>query len=82
LDTSLQRDLTEILARVASAVAPDTLGCFRRVVLEGQAIADVAAQVGKSYAAVCMAIQQVKKKLRAEGARRNAHCDIAGEAQP
>jgi RNA polymerase sigma factor (sigma-70 family) len=69
LDTTLQRDLADILARVESELAPDTMRCFRLVVLESQAIADVAAQLNKSYAAVCMAIQRVKKKLRAEGAR-------------
>jgi RNA polymerase sigma-70 factor (ECF subfamily) len=68
LDFSLQQDLVDILARVEKHMAPDTMSCFRRVVLEGQAIDDVAAQLNKSYAAVCMAVHRVKKQLRAEGA--------------
>jgi RNA polymerase sigma factor (sigma-70 family) len=69
LDSSLQRDLAAILAQVEQEVEPDTLRCFRQVVLDGQPIADVAAGLGKSYAAVCMAIHRVKIKLRAAGAR-------------
>jgi RNA polymerase sigma-70 factor (ECF subfamily) len=69
LDTSLQRDLADIVARVEKEMTPETMSCFRQVMLEGQAIADVAADLGKSYAAVCMAVQRVKKKLRAEGAK-------------
>jgi RNA polymerase sigma-70 factor (ECF subfamily) len=77
LDISLQRDLAEIVARVERDVAPDTMRCFRLVMLDGRPIADVAAELNKSYAAVCMAVQRVKKKLRAEGARLTT-----GEEQP
>lgn len=71
LDSSLQRDLEAILARVEQDVEPDTMRAFRLTVLEGRPIADAAAELGKSYAAVCMAVNRVKKKLRAEGARLN-----------
>jgi RNA polymerase sigma-70 factor (ECF subfamily) len=69
LDTSLRCGLEAILARVEASVEPDTMRAFRLVFLEGREIKDVAAELGKSYAAVCMAIQRVKTKLRAEGAR-------------
>jgi RNA polymerase sigma factor (sigma-70 family) len=82
LDASLQQDLAAILARVEKEAAPDTMRCFRMVVLDGQAIGDVAAQLSKSYAAVCMAVQRVKKKLRAEGARLAAPQPHAGEVPP
>jgi RNA polymerase sigma-70 factor (ECF subfamily) len=72
LDGSLQRDMAEIVGRVKQDVAPDTWRCFEAVVLEGKTIDETAVQMGKSYAAVCMAIQRVKKKLRAEGARLGA----------
>jgi RNA polymerase sigma-70 factor (ECF subfamily) len=82
LSSSLQRDLAEILGRLEKEVAPDTLRCFHLVVLDGQPISDVAALLGKSYAAVCMAVQRVKKKLRAEGARLSATRPPLREDQP
>jgi RNA polymerase sigma-70 factor (ECF subfamily) len=69
LDTSLRRDVEDAVARVEQAVAPDTMACFRMVMLEGVPIADVAQRLAKSYTAVCMAVQRVKNKLRAEGAQ-------------
>ncbi len=68
LDSSLRCDLDAILARVEEQVEPATRRAFRMIVLEGRPIAEVAAELGKSYAAVCMAVNRVKKKLRAEGA--------------
>jgi len=69
LDTNLRRDLEAILARVEGAFEPDTMRAFRLTFLEGRPISEVAADLSKSYAAVCMAINRVKKKLRAEGAK-------------
>jgi RNA polymerase sigma factor (sigma-70 family) len=69
LDTSLRQDVEASLARVTNDVHPESMRAFRLIVLEGKSIADAAAQVGKSYAAVCMAVNRIKKKLRAEGAR-------------
>jgi RNA polymerase sigma factor (sigma-70 family) len=71
LDSSLTRDLDAVLAKVEKEVEPATMRAFRLTTLEGRPIADVAAELGKSYAAVCMAINRVKKKLRLEGARLN-----------
>ncbi len=82
LDTGLQRDLADVLARVEAEVEPATMSCFRLVVLDGRPITEAAAQLGKSYAAVCMAIQRVKKKLRAAGARLGATPPRSGEDQP
>jgi RNA polymerase sigma factor (sigma-70 family) len=79
LDSSLRRDLEAILARVEQDVAPETMSAFRMTFLEGRPIADAAAALGKSYAAVCMAVNRVKKKLRAEGARRNERPPTAEE---
>src|SRR6202011_1715359 len=69
LDTSLRRDLDEILARVEKEVKPDTMRAFRMTVIQGQSIKDVAAQLGKSYAAVCMSVKRVKEMLRAASAQ-------------
>ena len=69
LDSRLRRDLEAILARVQEAMSPETMRAFRLVFLEGRQIKDVAAELGKTYAAVCMALQRVKTRLRAEGAR-------------
>jgi RNA polymerase sigma factor (sigma-70 family) len=69
LDTSLTRDLHEIQARVEKEVEPDTMLAFRWVILENVSIPDAAAKLGKTNAAVGMAINRVKKKLRAEYAR-------------
>jgi RNA polymerase sigma-70 factor (ECF subfamily) len=69
LDSSLRRDMEGILARVEQQIEPETMRAFRMTFLEGRPIADAAAELGKSYAAVCMAINRVKKKLRAAGTR-------------
>jgi RNA polymerase sigma-70 factor (ECF subfamily) len=82
LDTGLRRDLEEILARVEKVVEPDTMRAFRWTLLEGRSIADVAAQLGKSYAAVCMAVNRVKNKLREEGAKLGRPPHGATEDQP
>ena len=81
LDASLHQDVEEILARVEKDVQPDTMRAFRLTVLEGKSIADVAAQLGKSYAAVCMALNRVKKKLRGSRQTRQAS-PIAREDRP
>ncbi|HEV3081466.1 MAG TPA: sigma-70 family RNA polymerase sigma factor [Gemmataceae bacterium] len=78
LDSNLRRDLDAILARVEQEVEPVTMRAFRLTALEGRPIAEVATELGKSYAAVCMAVNRVKKKLRAEGARLNEQ----GEKEP
>ena len=82
LDDSLRRDLDAILARVEKQVEPDTMRAFRLTVLEGRPTAEAAAELGKSYAAVCMAVNRVKKKLRAEGARLNERSPTAEEESP
>jgi RNA polymerase sigma-70 factor (ECF subfamily) len=82
LDSSLLRDLEALLARVEQEVEPDTMRAFRLTVLDGRPIADVARELGKSYAAVCMAVNRVKKKVRAEGARLNERPPTAEEAPP
>jgi RNA polymerase sigma-70 factor (ECF subfamily) len=69
LDTSLRQDLDEILARVEKAFDPETMRAFRLTVLEGQPTKDVAAQLGKSYAAVCVGVRRLKKRLEEEGAK-------------
>jgi RNA polymerase sigma factor (sigma-70 family) len=68
LDSSLQRDMDEVLARVEKVVEPDTMRAFRWTVLEGMPLADAAAKLGKSYAAVCMAVNRVKNKLHTQWA--------------
>jgi RNA polymerase sigma-70 factor (ECF subfamily) len=68
LDSSLRGDADAVWARVERAFEPKTLLAFRRVLLEDRPIAEVAAELGKSYAAVCMAVRRVKDKLLAEGA--------------
>jgi RNA polymerase sigma-70 factor, ECF subfamily len=64
----VRRDLEEILSRVTASFSPASVEAFRLVELEGQEIADVAKQLGKSYAATCQAIYRVKTKVGEEGA--------------
>jgi RNA polymerase sigma-70 factor (ECF subfamily) len=82
LDTNLRRDLEAILACVERAVEPDTMRAFRLTCLEGRPITEVAADLSKSYAAVCMAINRVKKKLRAEGAKLHETLPPGSEDRP
>jgi RNA polymerase sigma-70 factor (ECF subfamily) len=82
LDTSLRCDLAEILARVETEVEPDTMRAFRLTVIEGKSLTDAAAEVGKSYAAVCMAVKRVKDKLRAASAQLQKRTPNASEDQP
>jgi RNA polymerase sigma factor (sigma-70 family) len=82
LDSSLLQDLDAMLARVEQDVEPGTMRAFRLAVLEGRPLAEVARELGKSYAAVCMAVNRVKKKLRAEGARLNEPPPAVEEGTP
>ncbi|WP_165068502.1 RNA polymerase sigma factor [Paludisphaera rhizosphaerae] len=55
---------------VRKQVRPDAWEIFRRCAIEGERISDVARELGRNYAAVYMACERVRFKVRKEADRR------------
>jgi RNA polymerase sigma-70 factor (ECF subfamily) len=72
LDRQVVSDMGRVMARVRAQVQPDTWELFVRTVLEGQPRERVAAELGKTYVAACMAVKRVRDRLRTEWGRLRA----------